>query len=153
MAGTGPAPKASHARARNDVARETIKSDGRLGGWPLPANALGTDRKTGEVIEWNEQTLAWWEAFRASPQGTRMVTEVDWHFLLDTALMHHTMWANGRWEFAAEIRLRVAKFGATPEDRARLKFDIEVPEQYPVGHGGDDVNVTRMDDRRNRWAN
>jgi len=31
---------------------------------------------------------------------------------------------------AAELRLRVAKFGATPEDRARLK--IEVGQPAPV---------------------
>lgn len=151
MAGAGPAPKASRARKRDEPARETIKSDGRLGGWELPAGALGTDAKTGEVVEWNVQTLAWWNAFRASPQGTRMVTEVDWYFLLDTALMHHSMWANQRWDFAAEVRLRVAKFGATPEDRARLKFEIEVPELYPAGTAGHDGNVTQLNTRRDSW--
>jgi hypothetical protein len=37
------------------------------------------------------------------------------------------MWAKKRWEFAAELRLRAAKFGATPEDRMRLKLKIETP--------------------------
>lgn len=49
-------------------------------------------------------------------------TETDWSFLLDTALMHHAMWSKGQWTLAAEVRLRVAKFGATPEDRARLRM-------------------------------
>jgi len=150
VAGNGLAPKASRSRARDTPVRDTVKSDGRLGGWELPKDALGVDPKTGLMIEWHERTVAWWEAWRASPQGTRMVTEVDWHFLLDTALMHHTMWANGRWEFSAEVRLRAAKFGATPEDRARLKFEIEVPEQYPAGNAGNNQNVTDMQGRRKR---
>jgi hypothetical protein len=49
-------------------------------------------------------------------------TATDWSFLLDTALMHHAMWSKGQWTLAAEVRLRVAKFGATPEDRARLRI-------------------------------
>jgi hypothetical protein len=49
-------------------------------------------------------------------------TATDWSFLMDTALMHHAMWEKGQWTLAAEVRLRVAKFGATPEDRARLRM-------------------------------
>lgn len=49
-------------------------------------------------------------------------TATDWSFLLDTALMHHAMWSKGQWTLAAEVRLRVAKYGATPEDRARLRM-------------------------------
>ena len=48
----------------------------------------------------------------------------DWDFLLDTALMHHAMWSKSQWTLAAEVRLRVAKFGATPEDRARLRMQF-----------------------------
>jgi hypothetical protein len=32
------------------------------------------------------------------------------------------VWAKGQWTLAAELRLRVAKMGATPEDRARLRI-------------------------------
>jgi hypothetical protein len=42
----------------------------------------------------------------------------------------------------------VAKFGATPEDRIRLKVEIAVPEEYPAGAQG--TNVTSMDERRSR---
>lgn len=49
-------------------------------------------------------------------------TESGWQFLADTALMHSAMWAKGQWTLAAEVRLRVAEFGATPEDRARLRM-------------------------------
>jgi hypothetical protein len=61
------------------------------------------------------------EMWRRSAQAETF-TESDWSFLLDTALMHHAMWSKGQWTLAAEVRLRVAKFGATPEDRARLRM-------------------------------
>lgn len=126
-----------------------VKSDGKLGGYDLPEGVLGTD-KDGTLIEWHPMTVKWWDNWRSSPQGTRMMTLVDWDFLVDTALMHHTMWSNGRWEFASEIRLRVAKFGATPEDRIRLKFEIETPEVFPVGNAGNATNVSQIADRRSR---
>jgi hypothetical protein len=48
-------------------------------------------------------------------------TASDWSFLLDTAVLHSLFWF-GKSELAGELRLRVAKFGATPEDRARLRI-------------------------------
>lgn len=92
-------------------------------------------------------TVQWWEEWRRSPQAAAMATEVDWRFLLDTALIHHSMWMNGRWEFANEIRMRVAKFGATPADRRALKFEIEVREEHSVGHVG---SVSIMDEERRK---
>lgn len=80
-----------------------------------------------------------------------MVTDVDWDFLLDTALVHHNMWKNGRWEFANEVRMRVAQFGATPAARRALNQEIEVPEQHPVGNAKSS-NVTSIADRRKRLA-
>jgi hypothetical protein len=76
--------------------------------------------------EWHQQTKTWWSNWRKAPQAAAF-HPTDWDFLLDTALMHHTMWTKGRWEFASELRLRVAKFGATLEDRARLRLDVETP--------------------------
>jgi len=34
-------------------------------------------------------------------------------------------------EFAAELRLRPAKFGATPEDRMRLRLTVQTPGEQP----------------------
>lgn len=79
---------------------------------------------------WHSRTLAWWDTWRKSPQAQSFVA-TDWDFLIDTALMHHTMWSKGRWEFAAELRLRAAKFGATPEDRARLKIEVSPAPSGP----------------------
>ena len=61
--------------------------------------------------------------WREAPQAEFFMAS-DWSFLLDTALMHDAMWAKGQWTLAAEVRLRVAKFGSTPEDRARLRMSF-----------------------------
>lgn len=94
----------------------TVVDDGLLRGPDLPADVLGGQ-------DWHLRTQVWWDTWRRSPQAATF-TATDWDFLIDTALMHHTMWAKGRWEFAAELRLRAGKFGATPEDRARLRMQI-----------------------------
>jgi hypothetical protein len=81
-------------------------------------------------FEWPDQTRLWWETWRASPQASTF-TDTDWSFLLDTAVMHAEFWLGNR-ALAGELRLRVAKFGATPEDRARLKMSIGDPKAAPA---------------------
>lgn len=122
MAGRGGAPKDPETRARRNrdsmSPEQTVSVDGQLRGPELP-NVLEDD-------SWHPRTLAWWDTWRRSPQAQTFLA-TDWEFLIDTALMHHTMWSKGRWEFAAELRLRAAKFGATPEDRLRLRLKVEAP--------------------------
>lgn len=150
MAGTGRVPSGSRSRARDNDVRESVKSDGKLGGFALPDDVLPLDTDSGKREQWHPQTVRWWQSWRRSPQGVKMMTEPDWDYLLDTALLHHQMWMSGgkNSERAAEIRLRVATFGATPADRARLRMEIEIPEEFPVGTRGD--NVTSIKDRRSR---
>jgi hypothetical protein len=121
MPGRGPAPKAQRSRP-NDTARRAaemrkLAADGQLRGPDLP-----------EGMEWHPRTLAWWATWRTSAQATTF-TDTDWDFLLDTAMLHNEMWA-GNPGLAAELRLRVSKFGASPEDRLRLRMvvDDEVSE-------------------------
>ena len=160
MAGRGPAPKESRSRARDTPTRETIRSDGKIGGYELPDDVLpylpekdqiDPDRLLRE--EWHPQTQRWWDNWRASPQASKMLSDPDWDYMLDTALLHHQMWMSGgrNSERAAEIRLRVAAFGATPADRLRLRLEIDVPEEYPVGNA-DGTNVTSIGDRRRRLS-
>lgn len=112
MAGRGPAPKPAERRARaNKDPVPTTKLAARAVRQPgLPSD-----------IDWHPRTRAWWRTWKSSPQAASF-TSTDWSFLLDTALMHHAMWSKSQWTLAAEVRLRVAKFGATPEDRARLRM-------------------------------
>jgi hypothetical protein len=151
MAGRGAAPASTRASKKQKAPMEMVKADGKLRGFPLPDDAL-YDEDTDTYEDWHPMTQKWWDAWRASPQAAKMMSEPDWYTLLDTALIHHRMWQNGKWEFASEVRLRVAKFGATPEDRARLRMEIEVPEEFPVGNKGGN-KVTSLDSRRQRLVN
>jgi hypothetical protein len=84
-----------------------------------------------DTMDWPAQTRRWWETWRSSPQA-QTLTDTDWDFLLDTALLHAELWS-GNGSVASELRLRVAKFGATPEDRARLRMQIGEPETKAAG--------------------
>lgn len=149
MPGRGPAPTGKAIRRNKQPASTLIKSSGKRQGMALPEGMLFD--KDGEEEEWHPATQAWWEAWRLSPQASHMLSEPDWFFLLDTALIHHNMWKNGRWEFASEVRLRVSKFGSTPEDRMRLRQEIETPEASPVGTKRGN-GVTDLDSRRKRMV-
>jgi hypothetical protein len=124
MAGRGFAPKETRSRVRDSKARDAelnrIEDDGEVRGPELPEGVL-PDQES-----WHLRTVQWWETWRRSPQAQTFIA-TDWDFLLDTALLHHVMWTKGRWEFASEVRLRAAKYGATPEDRMRLKLKIDTP--------------------------
>ena len=143
MAGRGPSPKGQRARDRDTPEMETLVDEGRLAGAPLPEGVL----PDGEM--WHPQTVALWDSLRRSPLLANE-PELGWQFLIDTALMHHTMWTKGRWEFASEVRLRVAKFGATPEDRMRLKIKIEAPAPGAAPAAKAPGKVTDIKSRRSR---
>lgn len=118
MAGRGPAPKDSDQRRRRNASGPVtvVTADGNQHGDPLP-----------DTYDWPPATLAWWETWRTCAQASKF-TETDWSFLLDTAVLHAEFWMGNR-ALAGELRLRAAKFGATPEDRARLKIEIGDPDK------------------------
>jgi hypothetical protein len=111
--GRAPSPQLSRPndQARREAASTKVAADGVLRGPELPDG------------EWHERTLAWWQTWRRSPQA-QAFAETDWDVLAETALLHTRMW-NGQVSIAPELRLRVAKFGATVEDRLRLKMLIQ----------------------------
>lgn len=129
MAGRGFAPKATRSRARDtkrrDAEMQRVEDDDELRGPMLPEGVLPDDE------DWHPRTRQWWDTWRSSAQA-QVFIDTDWDFLLDTALLHHVMWTKGRWEFASEVRLRAAKYGATPEDRMRLKLQIDTPTNKPA---------------------
>ena len=77
-------------------------------------------------FNWPTITKRWWKMWGESPLSAEY-TETDWAFLMDTAYLHALYW-KGDTKVAAELRLRVAKFGATPEDRARLRIQFAVAD-------------------------
>lgn len=130
MAGRGPAPKESHRRARRNTDPNPTT---RLEFKPCEPPDLP------KAIDWHPMTVAWWKVWQESPMA-ELMGPTDWSYLLDTALMHHAMWEKGAWTLAAEVRLRVAQFGATPADRMRLRIqwadaddkDAKIPQTAPV---------------------
>lgn len=120
MAGRGPAPKDPSARARHSKAPEMRVINAE----PVPQPPLPTFDTIHDGVPtrfaWPARTQEWWQMWGESPLAAEF-TSTDWSELLDTAVLHARFWA-GDVKMAAELRLRVAKFGATPEDRARLKI-------------------------------
>jgi hypothetical protein len=88
------------------------------------------------------QTIKWWQTWRVSPMASTF-TQTDWDFLLDTAILHSAHW-NGE-NTAAELRIRVAKFGATPEDRLRLRLQVDTAQD-----ASKTTSKTLTDQRRTR---
>lgn len=118
MAGRGPAPKDPSERRRRNTdagALTVVAPDGATHGPDLP-----------DGFDWPDATRDWWATWRRSAQASTF-TDTDWSFLLDTAVLHMEFWDGDR-SVAGELRLRAAKFGATPEDRARLKIAVGEPQ-------------------------
>lgn len=149
MAGVGRAPKEVRSR-KNDTARREaeiteLEADGELYGPELPEGVLP------DGAGWHPRTVALWASLRSLPL-LKNELDLGWEFLLDTALMHHTMWSKGRWEFASEVRLRLAKFGATPEDRMRLKIKVTTPVDEVKRPAVSSENVSDIASRRARLS-
>lgn len=124
MAGRGPAPKDPARRARRNV-DPTPGTSIRFVAAVQPA--LPAD------MEWHPRTVEWWAMWRDAPQAEHFMA-TDWDFLLDTAILHHLMWC-GDPKLAAEVRLRVAKYGSTPEDRARLRMNFADADEKDAKRG------------------
>lgn len=156
MPGRGPAPKRYRSdRSKNPEMTKLVSGD-KPYGFPLPVGYLGVD-KDGQKVKWHAATRRWWEHWRRSPQASRMLSAPDWDYLLSIAVLHHRMWTDWNRMSAAqmkmlaeELRLAGAKYGATPEDRMRLKAEIDSPEQAPVGQVIDQSVFASIQERRQR---
>ena len=134
MAGRGPAPKPAGRRARANKDPQPTRT---IAGEPAPQPPL-TDG-----FDWHPRTEQWWQMWGASPLSEEF-TATDWSELLDTAVLHSAYWG-GELKHAGELRLRAAKFGATPEDRQRLRIvyadaderEAKRPPARPAGQWGD----------------
>lgn len=122
MAGRGPAPKPAERRARGkrsdpSVLRVIVAAPT---GQPSLPELLVLDDGQLTAVNWPDVTREWWQMWADSPLSAEF-TSTDWSELRDTARLHALYWL-GSTGVASELRLRVAKFGATPEDRARLRI-------------------------------
>ncbi|NEW49346.1 hypothetical protein GV792_04720 [Nocardia cyriacigeorgica] len=138
MAGRGPAPKDPSRRARTNkdpiglrVITAAPVPQPELPEFDLQVNVDG--KMIAQRFEWPARTREWWSMWADSPLSAEF-TSTDWSELLDTAVLHARYWL-GDIKLAAEIRLRTAKFGATPEDRARLRIQFAAADEADERRG------------------
>lgn len=145
MSGKGRTPKARPVRGRGGgrVVELFPDSGKRRYGKPLPRGVL----PDGE--QWCEQTLSWWASLRTWPM-LEHEPAIGWEFLIDTARLHHQMWAHGRVDLAGELRLRIIQFGSTPESRHRLGVTVREPgdDTGPASTGRGDASAMAARRRR-----
>jgi hypothetical protein len=136
MPGRGPRPKdldrlAGHGRAKARAAAMNVVSAQRVEQPTLPPLMVtfvdADGRQRSKRLAWPAQTRKWWAMWADSPLSNDF-TATDWSELLDTARLHADYW-RGNLKVAGELRLRVAKFGATPEDRARLRISFAMADE------------------------
>lgn len=129
MAGVGPPPKDPGKRARRnkDPQAQTILRFERADAPDLPDFRINAGDDGLVEFVWPERTREWWATWQASPQAEHF-SSTDWEELLTTALVHAKVWT-GDLSAAPELRLRVAKFGATMEDRARLRMQFAAADE------------------------
>lgn len=133
MAGRGPAPKDPSKRARTNAdpvglrvytAEPVVQPE-------LPQFDVQVEdggKLISQSFVWPEATRRWWATWGAEPLAQDF-TATDWDFLLDTALLHAKVWGAGDLKSLPELRLRVAKMGATGEDRARLRITYAAADE------------------------
>jgi hypothetical protein len=122
----GPIPKDPRDRARRNKPTIPYRI---ITASPSPQPPLPATMPDGEP--WPEQTRKWWAMWRDSPFSADFHA-TDWSFLLDTAVLHAMFW-RGNTKVAGELRIRVAKHGITPGDRARLRTTYaNTPHYDPV---------------------
>lgn len=129
MAGWGPARKDADKKARRNKDQSALRVVHDVVPDPQPklpplmicwVDEFGRSRS--KRIAWPAQTRTWWKMWADSKLSDDF-TATDWSELLDTARLHAAYW-RGDLKVAGELRLRVAKFGATPEDRLRLRIQF-----------------------------
>lgn len=147
----GPPPNSPNSRSRKSNAKAAAAQLKVLEFKPSEQPELPTVmvERDGDLVEftWPAATVAWWAMWRDSALAVEF-TANDWSELLDTALLHARFW-RGNMSLAAELRLRVAAFGATPADRARLRITFA---QATVAEGTADAAAAKATGARERYG-
>ncbi|KTR77991.1 hypothetical protein NS234_04785 [Microbacterium oxydans] len=132
MPGKGPLPKDAATRVRRNKTGASLRViEVQPTKQPeLPTRYKSVDSEEGrftDIVDWPTATVEWWSMWAASPLSTEF-TDSDWEELKMAALLH-AQFVEGDYKLAGELRLRTAKFGTTPEDRARLKIQFALADE------------------------
>lgn len=131
MAGRGPQPKDASRLVGHGAAKARMAGMRVVESEPVDQPPLPDLMPNGE--QWPAQTLIWWEMWRVDPLSSEF-RATDWADLMDTAVIHGQFWS-GEVKLAGELRLRVAKHGATQEDRARLRITFAAADEADEKRG------------------
>lgn len=140
-----PSQMANASRAKAEKGRiRSVESE------PCDAPELPDFMPDGS--EWPDHTIFWWDSWVEDPL-TSDYRMSDWLDLLDCASIHGRLW-QGDYKAAAELRLRMARHGATREDRARLRIVFatadETERKAKAGAAGLPKTATEDDSARAR---
>lgn len=131
MAGRGPARKPASRRARTNRDDVVVVRLVQAGQPDLP-----------DDVPWPELTRQWWRMWGESPRAEQW-DAVTWHELMMTAYIH-AEFVSGNFDRAAELRIRMAKFGATPEDMARLRIVLAEADEKDRRKSGPEKPQSRF---------
>lgn len=140
----GPLGKSDEDRQRRNAPlypKVPVNWDGAERGPELPEHPMGG--------EWCSHTRRWWDKWRNSPQSMVML-ETDWELMMETAVLHDMLWnpyrknigAVSQTQLASEIRRRVSAYGASFEDRVKLRMEIKTPDML-AKEDADILDATR----------
>lgn len=125
MAGRGAIPKEASKLAGHGAAKKRLAGMTVIESQPVKQPALPKSMPNGEP--WPAITRAWWRQWGKDPLAADFRWS-DWAELRDCAVIHGLFWS-GDVRLAGELRLRTAKFGATAEDRARLRIQYAAADE------------------------
>ena len=138
----GPIPKPPERRARGNRDRVPTKvfAVDPVAPYELPDDLLAP----GE--QWHPATRRWWATWCESPLAADLPA-VDWSELEATAVLHNQYMHKRTYTLAGELRLRMQAFGATPADRARLRYQVAsadaIEERYHRKQAATNGNAAR----------
>lgn len=138
----GPQPK-ENAQRRNKHEHAQSLSSSTTEGRALPP---GLGIKTAGAKRF-------WKTWATSPQAGKWI-ETDWAELEITTKLVDTFY-QGDTKVAGEIRQRVSKWGATVEDRARLRMSVEDDQDQDQAEetAGTEATTTDLDEELFRLLN
>lgn len=94
----------------------------------LPPYFKWFDGERTRKIKYPSDTIEWWEQWKTSPLTDGFTTH-DWEYLKQISIIHAKFYLGIDFaKMASELRQRLAKFGVTPEDRAKLRIVLVTAE-------------------------
>lgn len=120
----GPSPKDMGTKAGHSGRQQPFRVV-ELNAVPqpdLPPFFRWFDGERTRKIKYPPETVEWWSHWTDSPLNNGFSTH-DWDYMKEIAIIHAKFFLGIDFnKNASELRTRMAKFGVTPEDRAKLRI-------------------------------